>query len=186
MLRRTGFGVGERLVVLGAGPIGLAVTAWARALKAGAVVVSDPVARRRGLATALGADAVVDPTADEVAATCRRALGGPPPVVVECSGRPGLIDQAMTIAAVQGRVGVVGACMSSDTVFPFTGLHKELDVRFAVYYDRQDFIDTLRALDDGSLVVEGLVTDVIGLDALPDAFANLLRGAETGKVVVAP
>jgi len=186
VLRRTGFGAGERLAVLGAGPIGLAVTAWARALEAEMVVVSDPVARRRALATTLGADAAVDPTTDDVAATCRSVLGGAPPVVIECGGKPGLIDQAMTLAAVDGRVGVVGACMSSDTVFPFTGLQKELDVRFAVYYDRQDFVDTLRALDDGSLVVEGLVTDVIDLDALPDTFAKLLTGAETGKVVVVP
>ena len=186
VLRRTGFGVGERLAVLGAGPIGLAVTAWARALGAGAVVVSDPVAARRSLATMLGADAAVDPTADDVRATCRRVLGGAPPVVVECSGKPGLIDQAMTLAAVAGRIGVVGACMASDTVFPFTGLRKELDVRFAVYYDRQDFVDTLRALDDGSLRVEGLVTDVIDLDALPHTFATLLAGADTGKVVIVP
>ncbi len=121
-----------------------------------------------------------------MAATCRRVLGGAPPVVVECSGKPGLIDEAMTLAAVEARVGVVGACMSRDAVFPFTGLFKELDIRFAVYYDRLDFIDTLRALDDGSLVVEGLVTDVIDLDSLPDTFANLLTGAETGKVVVVP
>lgn len=186
VLRRAGFRAGERLAVLGGGPIGLAVTAWARALGAGPVVVSDPVANRRGLATALGADAAVDPTAEEVGPACRSALGGEPPVVVECSGKPGLIDQAMTMAAVDGRIGVVGACMSSDAIFPFTGLRKELDVRFAVYYDRQDFVDTLRALDDGSLVVEGLVTDVIDLDALPGVFANLLTGAETGKVVVVP
>jgi len=164
----------------------LAVTAWARALQAGTVVVSDPVATRRRLATTLGADTVVDPRTDDVAATCRGVLGGAPPLVIECSGKPGLIDQAMGLAAVQGRIGIVGACMSSDTVFPFTGLHKELDIHFAVYYDRQDFVDTLQVLDDGSLVVEGLVTDVIGLDALPDTFARLMTGAETGKVVVVP
>lgn len=186
VLRRTGLGAGERLVVLGAGPIGLAVTVWARTLGAGTVVVSDPVATRRSLATVLGADAAVDPTTDDLAGTCRSVLGGAPPIVIECSGKPGLIDEAMRLAAVEGRVGIVGACMSPDTVFPFTGLQKELDIRFAVYYDRQDFIDTLRALDDGTLVVDGLVTDVVDLDALPDAFANLLTGADTGKVVVVP
>jgi len=77
-------------------------------------------------------------------------------------------------------------CMAPDTVVPFTGLHKELDIRFALYYDRRDFEDTLAALDDGSLVVAGLVTDVIDLDALPDTFDELLAGSDTGKVVVAP
>jgi threonine dehydrogenase-like Zn-dependent dehydrogenase len=92
----------------------------------------------------------------------------------------------MSLAAVEGRVGVVGACLGPDTVMPYTGMMKELDVRFAVYYDREDFVDTLRALDDGSLAVDGLVTDVIDLEALPATFAGLLAGADTGKVVVVP
>ncbi|MGH9016388.1 MAG: zinc-dependent alcohol dehydrogenase [Acidimicrobiales bacterium] len=186
VMRRTGLRAGEDVAVLGAGPIGLAVTAWSRTLGAGTVVVSDPVAARRALAERLGADAVVDPTADDVAATCRQRLGHAPSVVIEGSGKPGVLDQAMKLAAVAGRVGVVGACMGADTIVPYRGLHKELDLRFAVYYDRQDFIDTLGALDDGTLVVDGLVTDVIDLDALPDVFASLLNGADTGKVVVAP
>jgi (R,R)-butanediol dehydrogenase / meso-butanediol dehydrogenase / diacetyl reductase len=185
-LRRAGVQAGDPLAVLGAGPIGLAVTAWARALGTGPVVVSEPSPARRALAAALGADATADPGADDLAGTCERVLGGPPTVVIECSGKPGLIEAAMQLAAVDGRVGVVGACMVPDTIFPFTGLHKELDVRFALYYDRQDFVDTLRALDDGALVVEGLVTDVVDLEGLPDMFAALSSGADTGKVVVVP
>ena len=185
-LRRAGLVPGEALAVVGAGPIGLATTAWARALGAGPVLVSDPVGARRDLATRLGADAVVDPVDEDLVAACESALGGPPPLVVECSGRPGLIGQAMDLCGVDGRVGVVGACMKKDAIVPYTGLSKELDVRFALYYDRQDFVDTLRALDDGTLVVEGLVTDVITLDQLPQVFASLAAGAGSGKVVVTP
>lgn len=185
-LRRAGLAPGEPVAVLGAGPIGLATTAWARTLRAGPVVVSDPVAARRQLAARLGADAVIDPSAEDVAGACGDAMGGAPPLVLECSGKPGLIDEAMRLCAIDGRVGVVGACMSRDAIVPWTGLHKELDVRFALYYDRQDFTDTLRALDDGSLDVDGLVTDVVGLDDLPGVFASLKAGAETGKVVVRP
>lgn len=185
-LRRAGFRPGEAMAVLGAGPIGLAVTAWSRALGGGPVVVSDPVAERRALAERLGAAATVDPTAGPPAGACRRELGALPPLVMECSGKPGLLDQALRLAGVEGRVGVVGACMASDAVVPFTGLHKELDVRFAIYYDRQDFADTLRALEGGTLDVAGLVTDVVGLEDLPDRFAALVAGAGAGKVVVAP
>jgi (R,R)-butanediol dehydrogenase/meso-butanediol dehydrogenase/diacetyl reductase len=185
-LRRAGLGRDEPLAVLGAGPIGLAVTAWARALGAGPIVISDPVASRRALGESLGADVAVDPGPGELREACASVLGGAPPVVMECSGKAGLIEQAMRVAAVEGRVGVVGACLGSDTFTPYTGMMKEIDVRFSVYYDSQDFIDTLQALDDGSLVVEGLVTDVIDLEALPATFAKLLAGADTGKVVVVP
>ncbi|HUO48033.1 MAG TPA: alcohol dehydrogenase catalytic domain-containing protein [Acidimicrobiales bacterium] len=185
-LRRAGVQSGEPVAVLGAGPIGLATTAWARALGVGPVVVSEPAPARRILASALGAAATVDPGTGDLAGACGDALGGPPRVVMECSGKPGMIEAAMQLAAVDGRVGVVGACMVPDTIFPFTGLHKELDVRFALYYDRRDFVDTLRALEDHTLVVHGLVTDVVDLDGLPDMFAGLSAGADTGKVVVTP
>lgn len=185
-LRRVDLSPGEPLAVLGGGPIGLATTAWARALGAGPIVVSDPVASRRALAAALGADAVVDPLAQHVRDACKEAMGGPPPVVMECTGRTGLIDEAMAVSAVEGRIGVVGVCLGPDNFTPFTAMMNELDIRFCIYYDREDFVDTLRALDDGSLDVDGLVTDVIDLDALPATFAGLLAGADRGKVVVVP
>jgi (R,R)-butanediol dehydrogenase/meso-butanediol dehydrogenase/diacetyl reductase len=185
-LRRVGYRAGEPLVVLGAGPIGLAVTAWARALGGGPIVVTDPVAPRRALALALGADAAVDPTADDVRGACREILGGAPPVVVECTGKAGLIDQATNLAAVDGRVSVVGVCVEPDSFVPFTSMLKEIDLHFCIYYDAQDFVDTLRALDDGSLSVDGLVTGTIDLEALPATFAAMLAGANSGKVVVVP
>jgi len=185
-VRRAGLRAGESVAVLGGGPIGLAVTAWARTLGAATIVVSDPVPERRALAEKLGADITVDPTTTDLANACDEATGGPPPVVVECTGRGGLIEQGMQVAAVDGRVAVVGVCLAPDTIFPWNGLHKELDVRFALYYDRRDFVDTIAALDDGSLHVDGLVTDVVNLDGLPAAFAALLERSDTGKVVVAP
>ena len=185
-LRRAALLPGEPVLVLGAGPIGLATTIWARSLEASTIVVSDPVPARRELALRLGADAVVDPGDGALEGPCRAALGDAPGVVMECTGRPGLVGQAMELAAVNGRVGVVGACLATDGYLPWHGLHKELDVRFALYYDRVDFIDTIDALSRGQLMVDGFVTDVITLEALPGVFATLVASAEGGKVIVAP
>jgi (R,R)-butanediol dehydrogenase/meso-butanediol dehydrogenase/diacetyl reductase len=185
-LRRTGDVTGRTVAVLGAGPIGLAITAWARRLGAARVVVSDPSAGRRAIASALGADLTVDPLGDDLSAAVQELTGDPADVVIECSGRPGMIDEAMALAAVDGRVTVVGICLQPDTVLPWSGLSKELDVRFAIYYGREDFTDTLDELAVGTLPVAGLVSDVISLDELPERFAHLGRHPDTGKVVVAP
>lgn len=176
-LRRGGLVAGEAVVVLGAGPIGLAITHWAAALGASSIVVSDPSAQRRDLATKLGATQAVHP--EELA-------GVSAPLVVECTGRPALIDQAMQLAAVDGRVAVVGMCIANDTIFPWWGLQKELDVRFSIYYGRDDFIDTIDAFGSGALAPDGLVTETIGLDAVPGRFARLQKEADGGKVVIAP
>lgn len=176
-LRRAGLQPGEDVIVTGAGPIGLAVTHWARALGAGRIVVSDPLEQRRALAIALGADEAVHP--DEI-------RGRNAPVVVECSGRGGLIDTAMQLAAVDGRVTVIGMCIANDTIFPWWGLQKELDVRFCIYYGREDFTDTVDAFESGALRPEGLVTETITLDQLPERFDRLAREGDAGKVVLIP
>ena len=176
-LRRGALAPGESVIVLGAGPIGLAITAWARALGARDIVVSDPVAHRRELALQLGATRAVHP--NEIA-------GATAPLIVECTGVPTLIDQAMQLADVDGRVAVVGMCIANDTIFPWWGLNKELDVRFSIYYGREDFTDTIDAFASGALVADGYVTETIGLDAVPARFAALQSDADAGKVVIVP
>jgi len=177
---------GDRVAVLGAGPIGLAAVAWAVAMGVEVVVVSEPSALRRDLALGLGARAAFDPTVEPIAAGVLEATGGGPSVVVECSGRPGLIEQAIELVAVDGRVVVVGICPQNDEIFPFWALSKEIDVRFAIYYGREDFTDTLEALDAHRLDARSMVTETIGLHELPERFARLERDPDAGKVIVRP
>jgi len=176
----------DRVVVLGAGPIGLAAVAWAVAIGVEVVVVSEPSSLRRELATRLGATATFDPSEGSVAAGVFEATGGGPTVVIECSGRPGLIEQALEMSVVDGRVVVVGICLQDDVIFPFWGLSKELDIRFSIYYGREDFTDTLEALDGRRLDVVPMVTETIGLEQLPERFARLERDPDAGKVIVRP
>ena len=168
-MRRTGDVTRQTVVVLGAGPIGLGVTAWAHRLR------SDPRRGERPVRRASRDRG--DPRSrphhrslrDDVGAAIREHTGDPADAVVECSGRPGLIKEAMQLANIEGRVTVVGICMTPDTVLPWFGL-SELDVRFSIYYGREDFTDTLGALAAGSLPVAGLVSEVISLEELPDRF----------------
>ena len=176
----------DRVAVLGAGPIGLAAVAWAVAIGVEAVVVSEPSALRRDLAARLGATATLDPNEGSVAAAVFEGTGGGPTVVLECSGRPGLIEQALEMTMVDGRVVVVGICLQDDTIFPFWGLSKELDIRFSIYYGREDFTDTIDALDAHRLDAVSMVTETISLEQLPERFARLERDPDAGKVIVRP
>ena len=185
-LRRVGLQPGEDVAVLGAGPIGLAVIAWARALGAGKILASEPSAARRELATNLGADITLDPTAGTLFFDAAAAGFGQPPIVMECSGRPGLIADAIGFAAVDGRIGVVGICTQNDTFMPYFGLAKEVDLRFCIYWGAEDFTDTIDAFDAGILDPHPMITETIGLDALPQRFAELARQPDGGKVIVRP
>lgn len=183
-VRRAGLHAADSVVVLGAGPIGLAIVAWARHLGVEQITVSDPSASRRALAVRLGATRTFDPLVDELDLLEITMTGAS--VVFECTGRPGMIRQAMDIGAVDGRVVVVGVCIQDDTVFPYTGLNKELDVRFALYYERQDFLDTIGVLGSHGLGLDGFVEGTVTLEQLPATFADLLAGADGGKLIITP
>jgi (R,R)-butanediol dehydrogenase / meso-butanediol dehydrogenase / diacetyl reductase len=184
--RRGQLGAGDTVAVLGAGPIGLAAVAWARAMGIEAIAVSEPSPLRRDLATRLGASAVFDPNTQPVAAGIAEATGGGPSVVIECSGRPGLIEQAVEIAAVDGRIVVVGICPQTDEIFPFWAISKELDLRFSIYYGREDFTDTIESLAGHRIDAVPMVTETISLERLPERFSQLERDPDAGKVIVRP
>jgi (R,R)-butanediol dehydrogenase / meso-butanediol dehydrogenase / diacetyl reductase len=176
----------DTVAVLGAGPIGLATVAWARAVGVEVVVVSEPSPLRRQLALDLGAKAAFDPSEGPANAAMIDAVGGNPSVVFECSGRPGLIEQAVELAGIEARVVVVGICPQNDEIFPFWAMAKELDVRFCIYYGREDFVDTIEALSDHRLDPVAMVTETVTLEALPERFVRLERDPDAGKVIVRP
>lgn len=183
---RSGATPGDTVLVLGAGPVGQAVLLWLAHRGIEAVVVSDPVASRRELAGRLGAALTVDPTAANVAAAVQETTGVLPGVVIECVGQPGMIAASVAFAGARATVAVAGVCMMPDTFSPLAATTKELDLRFAVYYRREDFAATIRAVTDGAIDPLPLVTDEIGLDELPARFDALRHPTHECKVLVRP
>lgn len=171
-------------VVMGAGPIGVVTILWARHLGARAVVASDPSPGRRELATRLGAHAVVDPNAQDPAAALRALAGVDPEVVLECVGVKGTINAAMQLAGIHGRIVVLGVCAETDEIFPLVGIMKELELAFALAYSRSEFAEALEALRAGTIDVSPLVTDVIDLADVPEAFRALERPSTQCKVLI--
>ena len=176
---------GDDVVVLGAGPVGLAVALWLPVMGARNVIVSDPADGRRALAESLGF-AVVDPTEQDVATAVVHAAGRPAPVVIECVGVPGLIQHATEVVAVDGRVAVVGVCMTADQLVPLVPMAKELDLRFAFYYTADEFSLTIDAIHRQRLDPTPLLTGEVDLDGLPERFEALKQPGADCKVVIRP
>jgi (R,R)-butanediol dehydrogenase/meso-butanediol dehydrogenase/diacetyl reductase len=167
----------DRVLVIGAGPVGIAVTLWARHLGARELVVRDPVAARRAAALAFGATAAVDPAGDN---------GGDYDVVFECVGTPGMVATSVSAAAAHGRVIVVGVCTKPDSFVPILAMMKELTMAFVIYYRRGDYSYVVDMLHQGRIDPTLLVTDHVGLDAFPAAFEALKTPSTQCKVLVHP
>lgn len=191
-------------LVVGCGPVGLAVIAALKLSGAGPIVAADFSPRRRSLAAALGADVVVDPGAASPYESWREAaelppdpdsgaglfaVPGPryrPAVIFECVGVPGVLDQIMAQSPRGARIVVVGVCMESDTIMPIYGINKELNLQFVLAYTPQEFALSLRHLAEGQIDAEAMLTGSVGLDGVAGAFDALASPEQHCKIMVTP
>ena len=199
---RAGLVGGESAIVLGCGPVGLAVIAALKLRGVGPIIAADFSPLRRALAERMGADKVVDPSTSspysswwEAAAPAGynpagiEALLGigdqpPPCVIFECVGVPGMIEQVLEGAPRRSTVVVVGVCMERDSFEPIVPLNKEIDVRFVFGYMPEEFAATLGHIAAGRLDVKPLVTGKVGLEGIARAFEELAHPDTQVKVIV--
>jgi len=185
-VNRSGIKQGKAALVIGAGPIGLAIIAALRLLDIEPIVAADFSPHRRKLASAMGAHEVVDPREEPAIEAWRRVDGSRPLVIFEAVGVPGVIHQAMRDAPRQAEIMVAGVCMEPDEVQPFIGISKELTVRFALGYDPMEFASTLTNIAEGRITVDPLITGTVGLDGVPQAFEDLANPEAHAKIIVEP
>ena len=191
-------------LVVGCGPVGLAVIAALRLKSARPIVAADFSQRRRELAQGMGADVLVDPAAGSPYQRWRESaawddpakapplppwMPGPPlrpAVIFECVGVPGVIDQIMAGAPPNARVVVVGVCMERDQIEPMFGINKELNLQFVLGYTPEEFAATLRHIAEGELPVEPLITGKVGVEGVARAFEELASPERHAKILVEP
>ncbi len=176
----------DDVLVIGAGPIGVAVALFARLAGARNVVVSERFADRRALAIEAGATATIDPGAGPVDTAFAVIANRAPPVIFECVGVPGLIQQCIDLAGIRGRVVVAGACFHDDAIKPVAALGKEVSLRFSQCYTERDFDAVIGAIAAGRANPEPLHTRTIGFDALPAAFEGLRKPSADCKILIDP
>ena len=174
---------GARVLVMGAGPIGLGVAHWARRLGATHVVVSDLTLLKADLAHTVGATGFVKADAD-VLDSVRTALGGAPDIVFECVGRPGMLAQALEHVRVRGTVVMLGLCTSEDSFIPFRAVSKEARFLTSAYFTIPEYRAALDALNGGASTAQALVTGTVSLSSMPDVFESLRGQTAQCKVMV--
>ncbi len=174
------------VLIIGAGPIGVAVALFARAAGARHVVVSERAAGRRQQAAEVGATATIDPNAEDVAAAFARHAGRRPQVVFECVGVPGILRQAVDLVGLRGIVVVAGVVMQEDTFAPVAALAKEVTIRFGQCYTERDFEAVIDAIAGGKVNPRPIHTSTVTLDELPTAFEGLRQPSSQCKVLIRP
>jgi threonine dehydrogenase-like Zn-dependent dehydrogenase len=191
-------------LVIGCGPVGLAVIAALKIKELHPIIAADYSPARRALAAKLGADIVVDPARSQPYATWaehaqmspeQKAARPPlqamlpalkPALIFECVGIPGLLQQVFESAPRDARIVVVGVCMETDHSEPFLGIVKELNVQYVLAYTPEEFAYSLRLIAEGKVDAASMVTASVGIEGVAKAFADLANPEAHTKIIVEP
>lgn len=179
-------GAAERLVILGAGPIGLLCLVAARAAGVAQVLVSDVVESRLALARNWGATATVSARDDVLAAIQAFAPGGVD-AAIDAVGLATTREQALRAVVPGGRVVYIGL-HEEESLFAANYLvRQEITLTGSFAYTSADFAHALALLATGHVPLEGDWLEERPLAAGPDSFEELLAGrARAAKIVLRP
>ncbi|MCX6395795.1 MAG: alcohol dehydrogenase catalytic domain-containing protein [Propionibacteriales bacterium] len=160
---------GDTVVIVGAGPIGLAAVLTSRLYGPSHVIVVDSSARRRQLALDLGADSVLGPDEDVRAFVDARTGGLGADVTIEAVGLPATFELCADLVRAGGRVANVGVHGAPVTLHLESLWIKDVTITTGLVDTRTTPL-LLRMLAEGKLDVSGLVTHRFGLDEMQDAY----------------
>lgn len=186
--RKSKVQLGDVVLIIGAGPIGLMHLALARIAGARKVLVSEPNAARRLLAGELGATRTIDPTAEKLAeAVLNETNGDGADVVCAAIGVPQIVNELLAVARPGGRVNLfAGYSGTGHTTIEANLIHYgELIVTGTSGCTREDFRHAMYLLESGQLNIKPLITHRFPLDQIEQAFSTTRTGAGL-RVVVEP
>jgi L-iditol 2-dehydrogenase len=177
---------GDRVLITGAGPVGLLMLAVLRARGVDDITVSEPAAPRRERARELGATRIIEP--DELPrAPMGRPVEAPFTIAFECSGNACAAEAALDQLDYAGTLVFVGTGHELPRVNHNRTIILELTIIGAYNYDADGFAGAVTLLDSGVLPLDQLIEpDDIALDGLLSTMHRLAQGELPGKVMVRP
>lgn len=186
-VRKAALPVGAKVLVVGAGPIGLSAAFWAQRLGASRIAVVAQSARRSSVVATMGfGKLVAQGEASDPQQAIADVLGGMPDVVFEAAGVPGAIARAIEYVKLTGTVIGLGIPVGVDSFVPALAVWKEVRVQFSMCYNRQDFAYAEQIIAAGDHRPRAMISATISLDRLPDKFESLRGHTSECKVMVAP
>jgi (R,R)-butanediol dehydrogenase/meso-butanediol dehydrogenase/diacetyl reductase len=176
-VRRAGIERGQSAVVFGGGPIGAVTVACLKAVGAGRVFVAEVAEARKQKALQIGADAVIDPTEEDVAERVRELTGGEgADHSFDAAGIEQTLQTALQATRKSGTVTIISIWEGAVRINPNDIVLSELDVRGTIAYTPQDFADTIAMLQDGTIRTEGIITERVALsDVIDGGFKELVE-----------
>jgi threonine dehydrogenase-like Zn-dependent dehydrogenase len=171
------------VLVMGAGPIGLLTVFALKRAGAKRIYVSEPDLYRAQKASQAGAAKVMNPKKENPAALLPSEEGQAPDIVIDCAGLEDSTQDASATVGPKGTVLVLGVHLGTISLFPLLCFGKEVRLIFSLGYQQKEFGECLEMLAKGAVVPDLVISDVLPLSEITDAF-HLLKESGHTKVLV--
>lgn len=159
-----------KCLVVGGGPIGLAVVKVLLARGAKTVICAEVAKKRQEFAKHFGAHHIVDPSKQDVVSTCLELCGGVngPDIAFDCAGVPASIKTACTAVRARGAVINVAIWEKEIPFNPNWLTFREASLKSVLGYQKKDYEGVLDALGKGTLKPKAMITGKIKMNKLVD------------------
>jgi 2-desacetyl-2-hydroxyethyl bacteriochlorophyllide A dehydrogenase len=167
---------GDKVLVSGAGPIGLLAAMWCKVAGAAYIAISEPNPVRAKKALEYGdVSEVFDPTASDVVEKMLAATDGGFEVAIDCVGVPSSMNLAAeTLIYGDGKIMVVGT-NGPDCVVPnHLMTAKEIQILGSFIFTEQDFASAVQMYNNGQINLTRFVTSTVGFDGVQKAMETLV------------
>ncbi len=149
-VKNSPFQKGDDTLVIGAGPVGLAVVQVLKARGAGKIVVSEISTRRRELAQELGATHLLDPRAPDVIAKCKEICGGEgPAIVLDAAGVQAGLDLALNASCTGATIVNIATWKEQPRIDILALLLGEKKYVGTLVHVKEDFAEVIEAVGSG-------------------------------------
>ncbi|MDK2807850.1 MAG: hypothetical protein PWP24_584 [Clostridiales bacterium] len=175
--------VGDEVLIIGGGPIGLIMLQMAKMAGASKLILSEPVEEKRLLGKKLGADLVVDPITENLNTVLKEHCKNIN-VIIECVGNVKTIQQAIDLAGHGATVMMFGLTGPGANLFvdPEMIFKKEIKLTSS-FINPYTFERSVKLLESGKLKVRETITDVLELSDAVKAFEDETF-RRRGKVII--
>ena len=179
--------LGDTVVVLGAGPIGLLCLQAAKAAGAGKIIVSEPSETRRMVASELGADAVINPLREDVYASVMsltESVG--PDVVYECAAAQPTLDDALNMVRKKGNVMLGALAWENIPLLPVDWAGKEVELKTTFGGEHQDWQIALNLISSGKINLNPLTSETyfVDIEEIQETFRALASPSDQVQMIV--
>jgi len=187
-LRNAGIGMGDNVLIIGTGPIGLMHVQLSKLAGAAKVIVSEPMPMRREKALVLGADVVIDPQCEDLREIVMRETGGlGADVVIMAIGVPDLVDPALKLCRRGGTVNLfAGFSGTGESRIEANTIHyNEINVNGSTAFKRCDYLDSARLVSEKKINLEEIISHTFGIEEFGKAY-DVCKSLEGLKVIIEP